>query len=314
MEELSNTPVLSPVVIFAYNRPTHLKKCLESLVKNKESNETQFWIFVDGPKNEDDQKKIEDIHKIIFYFSKLINIKTVFTKTNIGLAASIIKGVTRVIDEFEKIIVVEDDLILSPYFLEFCNNGLNKYAEEKRVASIHGYSTQFEVPMSEPYFLRGADCWGWATWKDRWNEVNWDSKDLLIKIKTRKLNKEFDLDHTFNYTDMLNRQSLGQVDSWAIRWHASMFLKNRLTLYPNRSLVQNDGMDGSGTHTSNSSKYDTTLTADRIFINNLEIKESIEARNKLKKSYRKAFKLRRKYSFVRIVFSIKRRLLGIFKT
>ena len=127
-----------------------------------------------------------------------------------------------------------------------------------QVASIHGYLLPLKNQFSECFFLRGADCWGWATWRDRWSTVEWDAQSLLQALRLSRDRASFNFLGAYPFEKMLEKQSLGEIDSWAIRWHASMFLQNRLTLYPQSSLVLNTGNDGSGTH-GKSSMYATSL-------------------------------------------------------
>lgn len=195
---------------------------------------------------------------------------------------SIFQGVDRIFQDYERVIVVEDDLEFSKYFLEFCNTNLSRFESDLRVASIHGYSPISPKRVDGPYFLRGADCWGWATWKNRWEKVNRNSQELIEKIYSAGLADDFNLGGTYDYTGMLERQIKGINDSWAIRWHASMFLLGKLTLNPDVSLVRNTGMDGSGTHSSKSKEYNVKLARERVLVGPIEILESKKALKALK--------------------------------
>jgi hypothetical protein len=243
---------LAPIVIFAFNRPSHLRRLLNSLLANQEAKESEITIFIDGPRVEDDQRLILEVVSTIEAFSDYVEISTIRNKTNKGLATSVLAGVDAIFVNHDTAIVLEDDLIVSSKFLRFCNEGLTRFRDDSSMASIQGYSPILFNNGKGTYFLKGADCWGWATWKDRWLSLNRDSGDLLAKIQNAKLSKEFDLNGSFPYTDMLRRQARREVDSWAIRWHASMFLQNRLSVYPSQSLIFNTGFDGSGTHKANS--------------------------------------------------------------
>jgi len=243
---------LAPIVIFAFNRPLHLGRLLNSLLANREAKDSKITIFVDGPRNTEDQKCIDGVMSIVEEFTETLDIETIKSMTNKGLASSVLSGIDFMFENHETVIVLEDDLVLASSFLKFCNEGLAKFRDCPSIASVQGYSPIFFNEGYGTYFLKGADCWGWATWKDRWLSMNRDSDELLTTIVNSKLAHTFDLDGSFPYTDMLRRQARNEVDSWAIRWHASMFLQNRLSVYPSWSLVLNTGFDGSGTHKANS--------------------------------------------------------------
>ena len=299
---------LAPVVIFAYNRPRHLLNCLNSLKSNLESTDTDFLVFIDGPRNQEDKKKQKELINIIEKFQETLSLKVEFGKDNLGLAPSVINGLNKVFEVYEKAIIVEDDLVVSSFFLAFCNEGLDQYSEIKEVASIHGFSYKFNRPEAKPYFLRGADCWGWATWRDRWQLFESDPKKLIMEINLLKLRRRFDLEGAYPYYRMLERQSRNEISSWAIRWHASMFIANKLTLYPHISLVRNDGLDGSGTHATNSKSHDSVFPINKIELNAVPVSESKSARKKLKKYLKSHYETGSSYSLFRIYKGLFRRL------
>jgi hypothetical protein len=239
------------IAIFAFNRPKHLEKLLMSLVANPGAQDSKVIIFVDGPRESADQMAIESVILTIERFKQQLDIDIVKNLTNRGLSNSVLAGIDSVLESYDSIIVLEDDLVLANTFLKFCNEGLTIYRNCPLIASVQGYSPILLDEGKGTYFLKGADCWGWATWKDRWLTVERDSSVLLKKIEESNLSFKFDLNGSFPYTDMLRREARKEVDSWAIRWHASMFLQNRLSVYPNKSLVLNTGFDGSGTHRGN---------------------------------------------------------------
>ena len=158
------------------------------------------------------------------------------------------------------------------------NDALNLYESEDKVASIHAYT--YPVPQTLPntFFLRGADCWGWATWKRAWNLINTDANYLLQTIQNQNLNKLFTFNNTYPYTQMLKNQAESKISSWAILWYASMFLENKLTLYPAKSLIKNAGTDGDGTHVRKTNKFNTEALTQPINIKPIPIQESVEAR------------------------------------
>jgi hypothetical protein len=250
----------APVVLFAYNRPWHVSKCLESLAGCRDSSRTSVIAFVDGPKTSTDPAKIREVMTVISKFSgRFAELEIVPRQSNFGLAANVIDGVDRVISDFGRAIVLEDDMIVSSGFLHYMNHFLDLYAHTPRVGSIHGYSIP-GIPLAKPYyFLRGGDCWGWATWNDRWKLFRSDGRELLAELLERNLLRTFTLGHTAPYCRLLCQQILRLNNSWAIRWHASLFLADRLTLYPTHSFVKNIGLDGSGENCGDIREYDTMI-------------------------------------------------------
>jgi glycosyltransferase involved in cell wall biosynthesis len=251
--------LVSPIALFAYNRPEKLKIAIESLSNNELSGASDLYVFVDGPKSTKDAFLIQDVIEIIQGTNgfKSINLHT--SEINLGLASSVRKGIDFVLSLAPTVVVIEDDLIIAPSFLEYVNEGLSRFKNDKRVASIQGYQYPIVPPLQKAVALRGADCWGWATWKDRWHSSIFDAKRLYEQIKLQNLQYEFDLYGAMPYTHMLKDQIDGKIDSWAICWHASMFIQDRVSLYPAESLIFNNGHDGKGTHGNRSGMFDTKL-------------------------------------------------------
>lgn len=266
---------LAPITIFVYNRPAHIRQTIEALMKNKLAKKSELFIFSDGPKNNEDQKKVNEVRKYIKNIRGFKKITIIERKMNLGLANSIIAGVTEIVNKYGKIIVLEDDLLTSPYFLKFMNEGLNFYEKEEKVACIHGYVYPVKNQLPKTFFLKDPGCLGWATWKRGWDLFERDGKKLFIELKKKNLNSEFDYNNSYPFTNMLQDQKEGRVDSWAIRWYASLFLKNKLTLYPGRSLVFHNGTDGSGTHGGLSDDYAVELSTLYIKVSEIPIKENL---------------------------------------
>jgi hypothetical protein len=268
------------IVLFVYNRPSHTEQILQSLAANHLASRSELIVYIDGPKqgaSVDQLNNIEKVKTIIKaqHWCKKLTINV--ANANQGLANSIIKGVTDTLQHHERIIVLEDDMVVSPYFLDFMNEGLAKYANAEEVISIHGYC--LPINFSEPaFFLRGADCWGWATWERGWKLFNPDARQLMKQLKKKRLLYEFDFFGTYDYSGMLQKQVDKKIDSWAIRWYASAFLNNKLTLYPSQSLVQNMGYDGSGTHKQNERQTRTNLNKEKVYLKDIPMSESLEAR------------------------------------
>lgn len=233
----------APIALFTYARADHTQKAVESLLTNKEATESELFIFSDGPKDENKKAAVEENRKYIHTITGFKSIHIIEREKNWGLANSLIAGITDVISKYGRIIVVEDDLILSPYFLKFMNEALEKYKDDDRVGAISAFIYPIKAKLPETFFMRYFHCWGWATWKRSWNLLNTDTKYLLRKLRFKT--NDFDIGGAYG---TLYCTKIGLADSWWVRLYASLFLKDKLTLYPQSPLASNNGFDGSGTH------------------------------------------------------------------
>jgi hypothetical protein len=275
----------APILLFVFNRPEHLKKTVESLLKNPLAEKSDLFIYSDAAKKEKDENFVKEVREYIRKIKGTKSLNIIERDNNFGLAESIIDGVTDILRKCESAIILEDDLLLSPYFLNYMNDAMVLYKDEERVASVHGYIYPVKKEMPETFFLKGADCWGWGTWNRAWKIFEKDSKKLLTELQNKNLEYEFDLDGAANNIKMLKNQIEGKVDSWAIRWHASAFLKNMLTLYPGQSLVNNIGNDSFGTHTKSTNIYDTELAVNPVKISKIPVEENLSAREAVKEFF-----------------------------
>jgi hypothetical protein len=271
--------IYAPIAIFAYKRANHLAHCLATLQRNAQASSCTLYVFCDGPRSQKDRASVEEVWRLVDSISGFASVNVVRRTQNIGLARSIVEGVSSVLETHERVIVLEDDLAVSPGFLEYMNRALERYAAEERVASIHAYCYPVRRALPETFFLRGADCWGWATWRRAWQHFNPDGEWLLGQLRQQGLIRAFDLDGAFAFSRMLADQIAGRNDSWAVRWHASCFLANLLTLYPGRSLVHNTGNDASGTHSRATERFDIGGLADHVAVKDIPVEESKEARD-----------------------------------
>ena len=267
---------LAPIVLFVYNRPWHTQQTVEALQKNLLAKQSELFIFSDGPKDERGRKKVEEVRHHLRKITGFKKITIIERRMNLGLANSIIAGVTEIVNKYGKIIVLEDDLLTSPYFLKFMNEGLNFYEKEVKVACIHGYVYPVKK-LPETFFLKDPGCWGWATWKRGWKLFEPDENKLLTELNKKNLTFKFDYNNSYPFTNMLQDQKFGWADSWAIRWYASLFLKNKLTLYPKKSLVIHNGDDGSGTNSPITEQFKVNLSTQSIHIKDIPIKKSSSA-------------------------------------
>jgi glycosyltransferase involved in cell wall biosynthesis len=277
--------VLAPIALFVYARIDHTQRTIKTLKNNALIAKSELFVFSDGPRTEADKERVKAVREYLKTIDGFSKVTVVERDRNLGLAESIITGVTGIVNRYGRIIVLEDDMITSPYFLRFMNDALEFYKDEEKVISIHGYIYPVKARLPETFFLRGADCWGWATWKRGWELFEPDGRKLLNELRERKLTRRFDFDGTYGYTRMLEEQIKGKNDSWAIRWHASAFLKDKLTLYPGRSLVCNIGADASGTHCGTSESFDTEVSHEPLVIGAIALEEDRVARQQIKEFF-----------------------------
>lgn len=244
----------APIVLFVYNRVDKVKKVLTSLGDCELAKYSDLYIFSDAAKKyREDVCKVAEVREYVQkreYIDKFRSVTVSLAKEHKGLANSVIEGVTNVIRKHGKVIVVEDDLILAPDFLVYMNQALKYYRNDKWIWSISGFTPQLprlnEI-SEDVYFSYRGSSWGWATWINRWKNVDWDVKDFekfrKNPVKQLLLNRG-----GYDLTKMLFLQMRGKIDSWAVRWCYAQSRQRRLTVYPKYTLVWNAGMDGSGTH------------------------------------------------------------------
>ncbi|WWB84946.1 sugar transferase [Priestia aryabhattai] len=270
--------VLAPVILFVYNRPEHTKRTISALQKNILANETDLFIFCDAAKTSKDEEKVEEVKSIINNTTGFNKLSIKIANDNKGLANSVISGVSEIIDTYGKVIVLEDDLITSRFFLKYMNEVLDIYKDDSNIWSVSGYTPGIKIPdeyEDNMYIVRRGCSWGWGTWKNRWNSVDWNIKSYNTFIRNRKKIKEFNQGGN-DLTYMLQDQFHRRIDSWAIRWVYNQYQNKQYTIYPVNSLVQNIGTDSSGTHSSSTKKYEVELYEDLMYVApNLEFNEKI---------------------------------------
>jgi len=277
---------LAPITLFVYNRQWHAQETVEALQENELSKESDLFIFSDGPKNDKEKENVNKVREYIKTIDGFKSINIILREKNLGLAKSIITGVTEIIDRYGKIIVMEDDLVSSPYFIKFMNDALEFYEREEKVVSIHGYIYPVKTKNLRSFFIKGSDCLGWATWKRGWDMFEQDGRKLLRELKARRLTREFDINGAYPYTRMLEGQVKGNIESWAVLWYASTFLKDRLTLYPGRSFIRHIGNDNSGTNFGKEDILDCKIADSPVAVNDMAITEDLEMRREIERFFR----------------------------
>ena len=276
----------APIALFVYNRPLHTRRTVEALQRNRFASASDLYIFSDGPRTPDSLPAVGAVREYIRGVTGFRTVSIHERPQNVGLANSIIAGVTQLCGSSGRVIVLEDDLVTCGHFLQFMNEALELYESCDSVASIHGYWYPVTGRLPETFFLKIPSSWGWATWSRAWQLFEPDGRKLLAELHRRRLAKTFDFDGAMPYTRILEHQIAGKSDSWAIRWDAAVFLAGKLSLYPGTSLVKNIGFDGTGRHSGISAAFDVDLPAEPIGVAPVPIMESAEARAALIEYYR----------------------------
>lgn len=277
---------LAPIIVFTYNRLSHVKALIESLQQNELAKDSQLFIFSDGGKKPEDIRKVSEVRSFLHAIQGFHSVEINESETNRGLANSVIHGVTQVLQQYDKVIVLEDDLILSPYYLRFMNEALDVYEKDERVGTVNGHMLDLKGIKDETFFIHHIDSWGWGTWRRSWDLFEANGSVLLKQLEERNLCKAFDFDGAYPFVRMLKRQIAGQNNSWAIRYRASMFLSNKLSVNAGRSLVINNGADGSGTHLKKGVLFpDGPLTKEPINVTYQVPVEDMQARKAFRRYY-----------------------------
>lgn len=263
----------APIALFVYNRPEHTRRTVEALSRNSGANDSVLHIYSDAPRTDDDAASVQ---KVRTYIKGITGFKQVVIKEqeqNLGLAMSIIGGVSALCEEYGRAIVLEDDLETSPHFLNFMNDALNYYADAAEVMHISGFRypvDQFE--SDDTFFLHVPLCWGWATWQRAWRSF---SNDISVMGRfDRQRIRQFDFGDSYAFWRQLELNKSGALKTWFIFWYATLYLRGGLSLFPSRSLVQNIGMDNSGTHSSTSNDYRVVLSDTPIQVTRIPLVES----------------------------------------
>lgn len=278
----------APIALFVYERLAHTQRTVASLLRNHGAGESDLFVFSDAARTPEGRPAVDEVRAFVSAIRGFRSVRVFERPVNYGLAKSIIEGVGQVLGACDRVIVLEDDMVTSPHFLRYMNEGLERFSEDQRVISVHGYVYPVQRPLPEAFFLRGADCWGWGTWRRGWNLFNPDGQALLDELTRSGLLEAFDFGGAYPYAEMLRGQIAGRNDSWAIRWYASAFLAAKLTLYPGRSLVHNIGNDNSGTHAMGTHVLDAALSDAAIDLRHIPVEASREARAAFEAFFRRS--------------------------
>jgi hypothetical protein len=249
---------LAPIALFVYNRPKHTRETIEALLGNAESEHSDLFIFSDAAKHKSTESAVNEVRDFINKITGFNKVTIIERDANLGLAKSVIDGVTKLCNEYGRVIVLEDDLRVSPHFLHFMNASLDRFENDERVMQIAGYMFPVKLTFNEDaLFLPLTSSWGWATWQRAWQHFDSTASGYLTLANNKQLKRAFNLNGRYAYFQMLQAQISNEVDSWAIRWYLSVFLKKGLVLYPKTTMVENSGFDGTGVNCA-ASEFEST--------------------------------------------------------
>jgi hypothetical protein len=267
----------APVVLFVYNRPDHTRRTVEALKINILASQSDLYIFSDAPKKIEAAEAVLEVREYLKSISGFRSVHIFERDKNWGLANSIIDGVTRLCNQYGRVIVLEDDLITSLFFLNYMNDALNVYQDEEKVMHVSGYMFPIDNHDSkDTFFLRTATCWGWATWDRAWRQFTKEPKKLLGEYTEQKIN-DFNMDGAYNFWAQVEQNAAGSINTWAIFWYATVFEVSGLCLHPAVSMVSNIGHDDTGEHCSKGSDFNVVLASEPVRYFERDIKEGEDA-------------------------------------
>ena len=292
----------APVALFVYNRPEHTRRTLGLLRQDLLACQTDLIIFSDGPKGRNDQPKVREVRALLQQVDGFRSVTVREAEGNRGLAKSIVGGVTEVVEKHGRVIVLEDDLIVSPHFLSYMNDALELYEDVDQVMHVCGYWYPVECgEVPETFFLRYPSSWGWGTWKRAWQHFRKDPETMKKSFSKADIQR-FNLDGSVNISEQVLHNLNGKANTWAVFWYASLFRRGGLSLYPSRSLVKNVGMDGSGQHCLKTRMYENALSSKGVEVVPAALKENFAVLECLKKFYIKN-RMNRLTRFFKVVSS-----------
>ena len=280
---------LASIILFVYNRPDHTKKTITSLLNNTLAASSKLFIYSDGVKSEKDSTKVESVRNYVKQIKGFDKIEIIERQKNLGLANSIISGVTEIIEKYGKVIVLEDDIISSQYFLKYMNESLSLFEDDKRIYSVSGYTFPIKIPETYKYpvyLSPRSSSWGWGTWKNRWEKADWQVNDFQSFITDKSRVESFNSGGD-DLTRMLQNSISGKIDSWSVKWTYTHFLNNAYCVYPVKSRIRNIGVDSSGVHTGKTKKFDVELELNDVGIRSIE---TLQPNEEILINFRKFFK------------------------
>ena len=271
---------LAPIVLFTYNRLDHTRKTVEALQRNVYAKESVLYIYSDAPKSEAAVEAVQAVRDYLRMIDGFREVHIILREENWGLARNIMDGVTQIVNQYGKIIVLEDDIVTSRYFLKYMNDALEIYKKTPQVMNVSAYMYPLvTADLPEAFFMHYGYCWGWATWKDAWDLFERAPKKLIQEF-TKDDIYHFNLEGAVDVWQQVIANEEGRLYTWAVFWYAAIFRNKGLTLTPRTSLTLNVGMDGTGEHCGTTKLYDSTVNSGAIQYFPLELQELPLARTR----------------------------------
>lgn len=307
---MAHSEELAPVALFAYARPDHLRRTVDALAANELARDTRLIVFSDGNRDASDVSAVKAVRQYLSGVGGFAAVSIVERPRNMGLADSIISGVTEVVNGYGRVIVLEDDVVTSRWFLKYMNDALIRYSNEQKVMHIAGYMFNMNPEdLPEAFFLRPASCWGWATWKRAWRHFARSGARYIHDFADEDIHR-FNLNGAHDYWGQLVANERGALKTWAVYWYASVFSRDGLCLHPRESLVTNIGHDGSGTNCGVSSIFRGNMSGKPVTSFPVEIDEHAMAMRRLEEFFGALRQPERKSLLRRMV----KHVAGIFST
>ena len=291
----------APIVLFTYKRLSQTRRTVETLQANVLAKNSELFIYSDGTKSDNDHAEVQEVREYLKSVDGFKKITISEQKTNKGLAKSIVEGVTEVAKKYGKVIVLEDDIVTSPWFLKFMNDALDYYENEPSVMHISGYMFPYKGQLPSTFFFNVPLCWGWGTWDRAWSNYNDNPDDFISFLDKNQLWKNFNKFGGKYLERQLRKNQSGKMNTWFIYWHATVFRQKGFCLYPGKTLVDNIGFDKSGQHKASTSKFYSPLSQSQIEVSKIPVEECKEATKAIRRFY-----LLRRNSYIR-------KLIGVIK-
>ncbi len=285
---------LAPICLFTFKRLDCTKQTVEALKNNTLASESELFVYTDAPRNDEEAKVVDTVKEYTRTIDGFKKVHLVPRENNMGCAKSIITGVSELMENYGKAIVVEDDIVTSTNFLAFMNQCLDQYQNDQKIWSISGYTFHIDYPQDYPYdayMVQRGSPWGWASWKDRWDTVDWQASDFFEFKKDRKRVREFHVGGS-DLVRMVTRNLVGDIDGWDPIWIYQQFKNKQYSVYPVVSKVQNIGFSPDATHTKFYNRFRTEI--DESGKTEFNLPEQLVLEDKIVKSYQNKYSLRKR--------------------
>ena len=304
-------PALAPIIFFAFNRPEHTLRSLTALKSNPLASRSLLYIYCDGPRLDETAEgldRIAQVREVVARERWAGEIVPRFRDKNVGLGEGLPLGISEVLADHDRAIIVEDDVVVTSGFLEYMNAALDLYADDERVMHVSAFTSPIEIPADYPestFFYNHTTCWGWGTWRRAWRHFSQDGARLMREIDASGRKRYINLDNAHEYYWALKYLDMGRSQDWNCYWHVAVSLKGGHCLHPVHSLAQNIGFDGSGAQCRDDEEFANPATVERLPIRKIPVEEHRELRRQLTcRSWRTLVELRLKSAARHLYFPL----------